>query len=81
VKLPRDWSGRDVAHALGRLGYTITRQTGSHVRLTTQRGGEHHVTIPDHPSLRAGTLASILREVGAHHGIERDELLRQLLDG
>ncbi len=25
------------------------------MRLTTQRGGEHHVTIPDHSNLRVGT--------------------------
>ncbi|MGH7956922.1 MAG: hypothetical protein ACREH8_07905 [Opitutaceae bacterium] len=24
------------------------RQDGSHIRLTTQRGGEHHVTVPNH---------------------------------
>ena len=81
MRLPRDWSGRDVARALERFGYVVTRQTGSHLRLTKQRGGEHHVTIPDHDALRAGTLASILREVTEHLGMERDELLRQLSDG
>jgi len=54
VKLPRDLSGRDLARLLGRLGYAVTRQTGSHMRLTTQAGGEHHLTIPDHDSLRLG---------------------------
>jgi predicted RNA binding protein YcfA (HicA-like mRNA interferase family) len=31
MKLPRDVSGADLAKRLGRLGYEITRQTGSHM--------------------------------------------------
>lgn len=49
----------------------ITRQTGSHLRLTTQQGGEHHLTIPDHDALRAGTLSNILSKVAEHFGSER----------
>jgi hypothetical protein len=30
------------------------------MRLTTQRNGQHHITIPDRGPLRAGTLASVL---------------------
>ena len=48
MKLPRDLSGNDLARRLVSLGYAITRQTGSHMRLTTNRGGEHHITIPAH---------------------------------
>jgi predicted RNA binding protein YcfA (HicA-like mRNA interferase family) len=36
MKLPRDLSGEALAKALERLGYTVDRQTGSHIRLTTQ---------------------------------------------
>ena len=36
MKLPRDVSGVDLAKRLGRLGYEVTRQTGSHLRLTTR---------------------------------------------
>jgi len=39
MKLPRDISGTDLAKWLGRLGYEITRQTGSHLRLTTTERG------------------------------------------
>jgi predicted RNA binding protein YcfA (HicA-like mRNA interferase family) len=48
MKLPRDVSGDDLAKALQTFGYQITRQAGSHLRLTTTEGGEHHVTIPRH---------------------------------
>ncbi len=44
MKLPRDISGDELAKSLESLGYQVTRQTGSHMRLTTTEGGEHHVT-------------------------------------
>lgn len=75
MRLPRDMSGAELAKRLGVLGYAVTRQTGSHMRLTTTRNGEHHITIPAHDPLRIGTLNAILREVERHHGLTRDELL------
>ena len=78
MKLPRDCAGRDLARRLEQLGYTITRQTGSHLRLTTQQGGEHHVTIPDHDALRVGTLAAILDLVAEHFRLERAALVEHL---
>ena len=80
MRLPRDVTGRRLAGSLTRLGYAIDRQTGSHIRLTTVRGGEHHITVPDHDPLRPGTLSAILREVGAHAGMPREELLRLLFE-
>ncbi|MDJ0658694.1 MAG: type II toxin-antitoxin system HicA family toxin [Crocosphaera sp.] len=35
MKLPRDLSSDDLIKALSKLGYGVTRQTGSHIRLTT----------------------------------------------
>ncbi len=75
MRLPRDVSGDDLAQLLERLGYVATRQTGSHLRLTTNRGGQHHLTIPRHPSLRIGTLAGILSELESHHALSRAALL------
>ena len=80
MRLPRDLSGRDLARALRRYGYAVTREAGSHMRLTTQQGGEHHVTIPDHANLRIGTLASILGDVAVHLGLERAALASELFD-
>ncbi len=79
-RLPRDLSGRDLARALRRYGYEVTRETGSHMRLTTQHGGEHHVTIPDHESLRIGTLAGILADVATHFNIDRSVLATELFE-
>ncbi|MBK7685185.1 MAG: type II toxin-antitoxin system HicA family toxin [Rhodocyclaceae bacterium] len=80
MRLPRDLSGSMLIRQLTKLGYTIDRQHGSHVRLTSHQGGEHHVTVPLHDPLRIGTLASILGAVAAHHNIERDDLLHRLLN-
>lgn len=75
MKLPRDVSGTDLVKALKSLGYEVTRQTGSHIRLTTSENGTHHITIPDHDPLRLGTFASILDAVATHHKMDRNELL------
>jgi len=78
MRIPRDLDGNDLANALRKYGYKITRQTGSHMRLTTQQGDEHHITIPRHNPLRIGTLNSILKDVTEHLKIDRDELLKSL---
>ena len=80
MKLPRDLSGRELAAVLAKLGYQVTRQAGSHMRLTTEIDGQHQITIPDHDALKVGTLNAILREVSEHHGTTRDELLSLLFD-
>ncbi len=80
MRIPRDLSGGVLLKRLERLGYGITRQSGSHIRLTTLVRGEHHLTIPSHDPLRIGTLAAILDSVAAHHGLTREALLKTLLD-
>ncbi len=78
MRLPRDLSGTDLAQALRALGYRVTRQTGSHLRLTTPEHGEHHITIPQHNPLRVGTLASILADVAEHFDMDREQLVERL---
>lgn len=78
MKLPRDLTGSDLSKALGRLGYRVTRQTGSHFRLSTSEKGEHHITIPAHNPLKIGTLAAILTDLENHHKLTREKLLKEL---
>ena len=73
MKLPRDLSGADLIRALGRVGYRVTRQTGSHARLTTDSPSQHHVTVPMHDPLKIGTLAGILNDVASHLKITREQ--------
>lgn len=78
MKFPRHVSGVDLANGLGRLGYQISHQTGSHMRLTTQRGGEHHLPIPAYEALRASPLSAILGDVAEDPQLSRQQLLGQL---
>lgn len=78
MKLPRDINGRELAQRLAAFGYTISRQNGSHIRLTTQQNGEHHLTIPHHDPLKMGTFAAVLNDVAKHFQISRDELIDRL---
>jgi predicted RNA binding protein YcfA (HicA-like mRNA interferase family) len=79
VKLPRDVGGEEFAALLGRYGYKITRQTGSHMRLTsTSKGFENHITIPAHKPLRVGTLSSIMSEIAAYLETEHQKLVEEL---
>ena len=82
MRLPRDLSGERLAALLAQHGYEVTRQSGSHIRLTSTRQGEpHHVTIPRHGDLRVGTLSGILREVAQYLAMDRRELVETLFDG
>jgi len=70
--------GENPIRALGGLGYSVTRQTGSHIRLTTNERGEHHLTIPNHDPIKIGTLSAILGDVAGHFGLNRDEVAAKL---
>jgi predicted RNA binding protein YcfA (HicA-like mRNA interferase family) len=54
-------SGKDTINALERLGFTVTRQKGSHVVL---RKGNIGCVVPNHKELKSGTLAGIIRQAG-----------------
>jgi predicted RNA binding protein YcfA (HicA-like mRNA interferase family) len=79
LKVPRDLSGEQLSRLLRKYGYVTTRQTGSHIRLTSTRmGSEHHITVPAHRNLKIGTLAGILGGVAEYLGISREEVSRNL---
>lgn len=80
MRLPRDISGDELARLLIRFGYTQTRQTGSHMRLTTTQGGQHHITIPRHNPLKLGTLSGILNDVADHLAVSKDDVMRRLFE-
>jgi predicted RNA binding protein YcfA (HicA-like mRNA interferase family) len=79
MKLPREICGMELAGFLKRYGYEISRQTGSHMRLTTIRLGEHHVTIPAHQALKVGTLEGIVNAVAGHLQMGKTDLLKELV--
>ena len=63
MKLPTDLSGQELAKALLRVGFVVTRQKGSHMIL--RRANPYaRVVVPDHKRVRPGTLRQILNEAG-----------------
>jgi predicted RNA binding protein YcfA (HicA-like mRNA interferase family) len=78
VRVPRDLSGRELARRLEGCEYRVTRQVGSHLRLTREGDPTHHITVPAHEALKVGTLSGILRAVERHLGKTREELLSDL---
>jgi predicted RNA binding protein YcfA (HicA-like mRNA interferase family) len=82
LKLPRDLSGDELTKLLRRFGYGVTRQTGSHIRVTSRfKGRDHHLTIPAHKELKIGTLAEILGEVAVYLEMTREVLAEELFGG
>lgn len=78
MRIPRDASGEQLSRLLRKYGYEVTRQTGSHIRLTTSQNGEHHITIPNHDPLKVGTLNSVISDVADHLKIPKEQALREL---
>lgn len=78
MRIPRDISADDLIKVLRRLDYVKTRQVGSHVRLTTMKNGQHHLTIPYHSPIKIGTLSAILSDVAEHFNKTKEEIVREL---
>lgn len=56
-------SGRECAKALGKWGFYLKRQEGSHMILRRDDPFAQ-VVVPDHKELDRGTLRAIIRQVG-----------------
>ena len=79
MKLPRDISATDLILALNRIGYEISRQKGSHIRLmSTIKSEPHHITVPNHSPIKIGTLNNILKEISEKLDISKEDLIVQL---
>jgi predicted RNA binding protein YcfA (HicA-like mRNA interferase family) len=78
MKLPRDVSGDRLIAMLRRLGYRLTHQKGSHVRLRHDGPPAHQITVPRHNPIKVGTLQAILDEVAQARSTELSELVDRL---
>ncbi|MCX6154337.1 MAG: type II toxin-antitoxin system HicA family toxin [Candidatus Kapabacteria bacterium] len=78
MRIPRDISGNELIQYLSKYGYSATRQTGSHIRLSTKTNGEHHITIPNHNPIKIGTLNSITNDVCSHLEMDKSEFFKNL---
>ena len=56
-------SGAECVKALGRIGFEVYRQRGSHIVLI-RKSPHAQTTIPNHKELDRGTLRAIIRQTG-----------------
>ena len=81
MKIPRNLNGLELAKKLEFFGYVITRQSGSHMRLSRKVDNiTQHLTIHAHKPLRIGTLRQMLKDVSGQIGIDLHELIEMLVD-
>ncbi|MFW5740247.1 MAG: type II toxin-antitoxin system HicA family toxin [Myxococcota bacterium] len=78
MKKPRDLSTDELIRRLKPFGYRPTRQTGSHIRLTTERNGQHHITIPQKRQLTIGKINAVVWEMVRHFQVDRKTLAAQV---
>lgn len=79
MKVPRDLSGSQLIKVLCRdWDYRQVNQEGSHVILQTETPGHQRLSVPNHSTLRVGTLNAIVRAVATHKGVERQAVLDSL---
>ncbi|MBK9098227.1 MAG: type II toxin-antitoxin system HicA family toxin [bacterium] len=79
MKVPRDISASKLIKILSNYGYSKTRQSGSHIRLTIIiEEKSFHVTIPNHDPIKIGTLNSILNDVSKQLNLNKQTLINDL---
>lgn len=57
-------SGFEVVKALGKIGYAIDHQTGSHLILRQREELHRRLVVPKHKEIAKGTLRAIIRQAG-----------------
>ena len=79
MKVPRDVNANTLITLLGRYGYAVVRQTGSHIRMRKKLDdGDHDITVPNHKPIKIGTLHGIVKDVCVANNISMDEFYGQL---
>ncbi len=78
MKIPRNLSGQELIKLVGVYGYEITNQRGSHIKITKQQNGEHHIAVPNHHPIKIGTLNGIISQVANLLALSKKEILENL---
>ncbi|MBK8518102.1 MAG: type II toxin-antitoxin system HicA family toxin [Saprospiraceae bacterium] len=75
MRLSRDESAVSLIKNFSSLGYEVSRQKGSYIRLSkSQENIEHHITIPNRDPIKIGLLSKILKDVAKNLDIDIEEL-------
>jgi len=80
-KIPRNITGRELIKLLSRYDYRISRERGSHIRISSNfMGSDHNLTIPDHRPIKIGTLNNILKDISDYLKISKQALVEKLFE-
>lgn len=72
-------SSKQLIKVLHKLGYSLVKQRGSHIKLKKETvAGTHSITVPEHNEIAKGTLNDILNKVSIWNQISKDELIEML---
>jgi len=78
MKVPRDVNASELIKLLIKCGYSVIRQTGSHIRLSkTVEEYEHSITIPNHKPLKIGIFQAIAKDVCTVNNMDLAEFYLQ----
>jgi len=79
MKVPRDVDASELITLLKRHGYSVIRQTGSHIRLSKIiDNNEHAITVPNHNPIKIGVLQSIVKDVCNANRLDINVFYQQL---
>lgn len=78
MKIPGNIKGYELVKTIAVPGYVTARQSGSRIRIKTERNGEHAETIPNHDPIKIGTLNKILSNIAEYFKINKEELINKL---
>jgi predicted RNA binding protein YcfA (HicA-like mRNA interferase family) len=78
-KIPRDVSAKKLIKVLSKYGYDVTRQAGSHIRMSVVTdNGVESITVPNHDPIKLGTLMSIINDAATQLNIDKEDLIDRL---
>jgi predicted RNA binding protein YcfA (HicA-like mRNA interferase family) len=78
MKIPRDISSDELVKVVvSQYGYSTSRQTGSHIRLTNE-DKSHSITIPNHKPIKIGTLSAIIKDVCTVNKVSVSDFVKKL---
>jgi len=79
MKIPRGLSGIELIKVLcKKWGYKQVHQAGSHIIFETTTPSHQRMAVPNHASLRIGTLNAILRSVADHKMVTKENIIESL---
>ena len=79
MKQLKNIPAKELVQALTKIGYSITRQKGSHIRMSAFfSGATHHITIPNHDPIKIGTLSAIIKDIAENRNMSKEEITNTL---